>query len=134
MELGLGVHGEPGIRSADMRPAKEVAALLVDTLLEDTPDDVGSRAAVLLNGLGSTQYEEMLVLYKDVHDLLTAAGVDVYRPIVNEMVTSLDMAGCSLEPAVAGRRAAAAIGCAVCVCSFHTIEFIQSANPEKEDL
>ena len=62
-----------------------------------TPDDAGSRAAVLLNGLGSTQYEEMLVLYKDVHDLLTVAGVDIYRPIVNEMVTSLDMAGCSLS-------------------------------------
>ena len=97
MELGLGVHGEPGIRSAEMRPAREIAALLVDTLLQEKPEGSGSRAAVLLNGLGSTQYEEMLVLYKDVHGRLDEAGVEVYRPIVNEMVTSLDMAGCSLS-------------------------------------
>ncbi len=97
MELGLGVHGEPGIRGADMQPASEIAAILVDTVLADTPAGAGSRAAVLLNGLGSTQYEEMLVLYKDVHLRLQTAGIDIYEPIVNEMVTSLDMAGCSLS-------------------------------------
>ena len=97
MELGLGVHGEPGISSSAMRSASEVAKLLVDTVLADTPDGAGSRAAVLLNGLGGTKYEEMFVLYKDVHQLLGAAGIDVYQPIVNEMVSSLDMAGCSLS-------------------------------------
>jgi dihydroxyacetone kinase len=98
MELGLGVHGEPGIRSAEMRPAREVAALLVETLLADAPAPKGlPRAAVLLNGLGSTQYEELFVLYHDVHALLVAAGAEPYQPIVREMVTSLDMAGCSLS-------------------------------------
>ena len=97
MELGLGVHGEPGIRGAEMRPASEIAAMVVDTVLEDAPPGAGDRIAVLLNGLGSTQYEEMLVLYKDVHGRLAAAGLEPYRPIVNEMVTSLDMAGCSLS-------------------------------------
>ena len=80
-----------------MRPARDVAALLVETVLADTPQGAGSRAAVLLNGLGSTQYEEMFVLYRDIHDRLVDAGIDPYRPIVNEMVTSLDMAGCSLS-------------------------------------
>ena len=101
MELGLGVHGEPGIRSAEMRPAREVAALLVESILADAPQHAASqglpRAAVLLNGLGSTQYEEMFVLYRDIHALLVAAGVEPYKPIVAEMVTSLDMAGCSLS-------------------------------------
>jgi dihydroxyacetone kinase len=97
MELGLGVHGEPGIRSAELRPARDVAALLVETILQDAPQHAGSRAAVLLNGLGSTQYEEMFVLYRDIHALLVAAGIQPYKPIVNEMVTSLDMAGCSLS-------------------------------------
>lgn len=97
MELGLGVHGEPGIRSAEMRPAREVAALLVETILADAPPGAGSRAAVLLNGLGSTQYEEMFVLYRDIHAFLVAAGLELYKPIVKEMVTSLDMAGCSLS-------------------------------------
>lgn len=96
MELGLGVHGEPGIQSSYMRPAREVADLLLDTLLADAPPDAGSTVAVLLNGLGSTQYEEMFVLYKDINRRLCAEGLTPYKPIVNEMVTSLDMAGCSL--------------------------------------
>lgn len=97
MELGLGVHGEPGIRSSEMRPAREIAQLLVDAILADAPASAGERVAVLLNGLGSTQYEEMFVLYKDIHRCLIDAGIEAYRPIVNEMVTSLDMAGCSLS-------------------------------------
>lgn len=96
MELGLGVHGEPGIQSSHMRPAREVADLLLNTLLADAPPAAGSRVAVLLNGLGSTQYEEMFVLYKDVNRRLLAEGLAPYKPIVDEMVTSLDMAGCSL--------------------------------------
>jgi dihydroxyacetone kinase len=97
MELGLGVHGEPGIQSSHMRPAAEVANLLLDTLLADAPADGGTRVAVLLNGLGSTQYEELFVLYKDVHRRLLAEGLAPYNPIVAEAVTSLDMAGCSLS-------------------------------------
>ena len=97
MELGLGVHGEPGIRSSHMRPAREVADLLVDALLADAPTGAGPRIAVLLNGLGSTQYEEMFVLYKDIHRRLLAAGLEPHKPIVGEMVTSLDMAGCGLS-------------------------------------
>jgi len=96
MELGLGVHGEPGVQSSHMRPAREIADLLLDTLLADAPPDAGTTVAVLLNGLGATQYEEMFVLYKDVHRRLVAEGFSPYKPIVNEMVTSLDMAGCSL--------------------------------------
>jgi dihydroxyacetone kinase len=97
MELGLGVHGEPGIQSSHMRPAAEVANLLLDTLLPDTPSSAGARVAVLVNGLGSTQYEELFVLYKAVDQRLRADGLEPYNPIVAEAVTSLDMAGCSLS-------------------------------------
>ena len=96
MELGLGVHGEPGIRSSHMRPAHEVANLLLDALLADAPPQAGAPVAVLLNGLGSTKYEELFVLYKDINRRLLAEGLQPHAPIVNEMVTSLDMAGCSL--------------------------------------
>lgn len=96
MELGLGVHGEPGVQSSHMRPAGEVADLLLDTLIADAPPDAGLKVAVLLNGLGSTKYEELFVLYRDVNRRLLAEGLTPYKPIVNEMVTSLDMAGCSL--------------------------------------
>jgi dihydroxyacetone kinase len=97
MELGLGVHGEPGVQSSHMRPAAEVAGLLLDTLLADAPPNGGERVAVLLNGLGSTQYEEMFVLYKDVARRLQVEGLQAYHPVVAEAVTSLDMAGCSLS-------------------------------------
>lgn len=97
MELGLGVHGEPGIRSSHLRPAREVADLLLDTLLADAPAGAGNKVAVLLNGLGSTQYEELFVLYKDIQRRLASEGLETYKPIVGEMVTSLDMAGCSLS-------------------------------------
>lgn len=97
MELGLGVHGEPGIQSSHMRPAAEVAGLLLDTLLASAPSDAGQEVAVLLNGLGSTQYEEMFVLYKDIARRLAAEGLRTHQPIVAEAVTSLDMAGCSLS-------------------------------------
>lgn len=96
MEVGMGVHGEPGIRTADLLPARGVAELLVDTLLEDAPEGAGSRAAVMLNGLGSTKYEELFVLFSDVNRLLRERGVEVHEPLVGELVTSLDMAGCSL--------------------------------------
>ncbi|MFZ1770120.1 MAG: dihydroxyacetone kinase subunit DhaK [Caldilinea sp.] len=96
MELGLGVHGEPGVQSSHMRPAREVADLLLATLLSDAPAGGGASVAVLLNGLGSTHYEELFVLYKDIHRRLLAEGLQPTRPIVAEMVTSLDMAGCSL--------------------------------------
>lgn len=97
MELGLGVHGEPGIQSSHMRPAREVADLLLDTLLADAPAGAGQRVAVLVNGLGSTQYEELFVLYKSVHERLAREGLEPYAPVVAEAVTSLDMAGCSLS-------------------------------------
>lgn len=96
MELGLGVHGEPGIQSSHMRPAREVADLLLDALLADAPPDAGATVAVLLNGLGATKYEELFVLYKDIAQRLHLEGLQPANPVVAEMVTSLDMAGCSL--------------------------------------
>lgn len=97
MELGLGVHGEPGVQSSELLSGGEIARLLVERLLADAPESAGSRVAVLVNGLGSTTYEEMFVLYRDIHLRLQAAGLETYQPIVGEMVTSLDMEGCSLS-------------------------------------
>jgi dihydroxyacetone kinase len=97
MEVGLGIHGEPGIRTADLLPACDLAKLLVDALLRDAPRGAGSRALVLLNGLGSTKYEELFVLYGAIHRLLADSGVEVHEPLIAEAVTSLDMAGCSLS-------------------------------------
>ncbi|GGM33559.1 D-erythrulose kinase [Longimycelium tulufanense] len=96
IELGLGIHGEPGVRTITRISAAELAQLLVDAILEERPEQADGRAAVILNGLGATKYEELFVLWKDVLPWLTSAGVRVVSPEVGELVTSLDMAGCSL--------------------------------------
>ncbi len=96
IELGMGIHGEPGVRTADSVGAAELATMLVEPLLEERPEGADGRAAVLLNGLGATKYEELFVLYKDVVAALEGAGVKPVMPEVGELVTSLDMAGCSL--------------------------------------
>ena len=97
MEIGLGIHGEPGVRVAEQMPARDIAAMLVETLLAETPAETGSDVAVLVNGLGGTKYEEMFVFYNDVAALLDQAGLQAYNPLIGEFVTSLDMTGMSLS-------------------------------------
>ncbi|MEV0264356.1 dihydroxyacetone kinase family protein [Streptomyces sp. NPDC050617] len=97
MELGMGIHGEPGLRSTKRLDAEELAEALVENLLPDLPGVGDGRVAVLLNGLGRTKYEEMFACYRHVHRRLAAAGLRPFRPEVGEFVTSFDMAGLSLS-------------------------------------
>jgi dihydroxyacetone kinase len=97
MELGLGIHGEAGIKTVGRMSPTELADVLVDSLLKELPTTDGRRVAVLLNGLGRTKYEEMLVCYGHVDARLRNAGLELWRPEVGEFVTSLDMAGLSLS-------------------------------------
>lgn len=96
MGVGLGVHGEPGIYDADLGTADEVAQLLVEGLLKDKPDNAGDRVIVLLNGLGSTSYEELFVTYGAVARLLGEAAIEIVDCEVGELTTSMDMGGVSL--------------------------------------
>ncbi|HET7668535.1 MAG TPA: D-erythrulose 4-kinase [Mycobacterium sp.] len=96
MCLGLGIHGEPGVSEEAMPTAKELAAKLVDGVLADHSDARSQRIAVILNGLGRTKYEELFVVWGEVARLLRERGFDIIEPEVGELVTSLDMAGCSL--------------------------------------
>jgi dihydroxyacetone kinase len=97
MGLGLGIHGEPGVSERDLPTASELAKILVDGLLAEAPDVPGKpRVTAILNGLGATKYEELFVVWGKVSSLLAEAGVEVVAPEVGELVTSLDMAGCSL--------------------------------------
>lgn len=97
MDFGLGIHGEPGISSAAWMPAAQLAKTLVDSVIAERPEDADGRAAVLLNGLGATKYEELFALYGEVAHLLEKAGLQLIQPEVGELVTSLDMAGTSLS-------------------------------------
>ena len=100
MGVGLGIHGEPGVRDEPIGTAAEIAELLVKGILEEEParreGGYNGRAAVLVNGLGTVKYEELFVVYKRVAELLENAGITPVRPEVGELVTSLDMAGLSL--------------------------------------
>ncbi|WP_277967391.1 dihydroxyacetone kinase family protein [Pantoea trifolii] len=100
MALGLGIHGEPGIKETDMPSADELAEIFVERLLNELPAEIpqaeGQRVAVILNGLGSVKYEELFVVYRRVAQLLEAAKLQVVEPDVGEFVTSFNMAGASL--------------------------------------
>lgn len=99
MEVGMGIHGEPGLYKLPRPSADELAEILVEKILGDLPDDVvakGSKAAVILSGLGLVKYEELFVLFRKVHELLLGAGITIVEPDVGELVTSFDMAGVSL--------------------------------------
>lgn len=96
MGVGLGIHGEPGVSEDDMPTAAELAARLVDGVLAELSVAEGSRVGAILNGLGATKYEELFVVWGTVARLLAERGLIVVDPEVGELVTSLDMAGCSL--------------------------------------
>lgn len=94
--LGLGIHGEPGIRDVPMPRAEELAHLLLDPILDDAREETSRRVGVIVNGLGTTKYEELFLLFRHVKRLLEERGYTVVEPEVGELVTSLDMGGCSL--------------------------------------
>src|SRR4029453_7254225 len=95
MAVGLGLHGEPGISEQPILSAADLAALLVERILVERPENA-TQAAVLVNGLGATRYEELFVLWHEIAPRLEAAGVEAVDAEVGELVTSLDMAGASL--------------------------------------
>jgi D-erythrulose 4-kinase len=96
MGVGLGIHGEPGIAEDSLPAASELAALLVSSVTAEGPAEASGKVAAILNGLGRTKYEELFVLWAHVGRLLDEAGLQLVEPEVGELVTSLDMAGCSL--------------------------------------
>ncbi|MEU0494206.1 D-erythrulose 4-kinase [Mycobacterium sp. NPDC006124] len=96
MGVGLGIHGEPGVRDEPMPSAADLAATLVEGVLADEPTTESKRIAVILNGLGRTKYEELFVVWGTASQLLRDRGYEIVEPEVGELVTSLDMAGCSL--------------------------------------
>ncbi len=96
MEMGMGIHGEPGISRESLKTADEIAERMLKTLTDDMPLAPGDRVAVMVNGLGATPPEELYIVYRRVHDLLTAQSVRIHRAYVGEYATSMEMAGCSL--------------------------------------
>ncbi|MBN1461992.1 MAG: dihydroxyacetone kinase subunit DhaK [Armatimonadetes bacterium] len=97
MEVGMGIHGEPGIETSKLKPADEIAAILAQRVIDDLPYDPGDEVAVLVNGLGATPPEELFILYNKVHDVLREHDLRIHRTFVGEYATSMEMAGASLS-------------------------------------
>jgi len=96
MEIGMGVHGEPGIKRGPLRPADEVAGILVEAIVADMEDRGPGEVALLVNGLGATAYLDQYILYRGARRALESNGLRVVRSYVGEFITSLEMAGASV--------------------------------------
>jgi len=96
IEVGVGIHGEPGRRRAKLTSANEITDELLDAVVNDLPYASGDRVALMINGLGGTPISELYILYGRAHEQLKERGITVGRSYVGEYCTSLDMAGASL--------------------------------------
>lgn len=99
MEVGLGVHGEPGVGRGPLGSADEVGRLLAERVLDDLGCPAGTRAAVLVNGMGATPPLELYLVYRAARAFLAERGIEVVRSYIGEFITSLQMAGLSVTVA-----------------------------------
>ena len=97
MEIGMGIHGEPGVRRGKLQPADEIVDEMLAPVLTDLPYQTGDEVAVLINGLGATPLEEQYVMYRRVHEILAEKGIKVFHAYVGEFATSMEMAGASIS-------------------------------------
>jgi dihydroxyacetone kinase-like protein len=96
MEIGIGIHGEPGRRRVPLAPAREIAEMLVEPILSDHDFTGSDGVLAFVNGMGATPQIELYLMYNEVAQLLAKAGVTIKRSLVGSYITSLDMAGCSV--------------------------------------
>lgn len=96
MEIGMGIHGEPGIERTKIKTAKEIAEILLDKILSDY-NYRDSEVALLVNGLGATPLMELYILNGEIQKVLEEKGIKVYKTLVGNYTTALDMTGCSIS-------------------------------------
>ncbi len=95
MEIGMGIHGEPGMKREKLQTADQIAQRMAETILADMQPQAGDKLAVMVNGLGATPLEELYILFRKVHELFSERGLEIYRPYIGEFATSMEMAGAS---------------------------------------
>jgi dihydroxyacetone kinase-like protein len=97
MEIGMGIHGEPGIRKGPLRRADEIVDEMMKAIIGDLPFRKGDEVSVLVNGLGSTPKEELYIFFRRVSHILKKEGLALFKTYVGEFATSLEMAGGSIS-------------------------------------
>ena len=96
MEIGMGIHGEPGMKREKLQTADQITERMMAAILEDLKPIAGDRLAVMVNGLGATPLEELYIIFRKAHAILTDQGMQIYRAYVGEYATSMEMAGASI--------------------------------------
>ena len=96
MEIGIGIHGEPGRYREPLGTAAEIAERLLDPIVHDLPFERGDPVLAFVNGMGGTPLLELYVMFGEVGRILTGHGITIARSLVGSYITSLEMAGCSI--------------------------------------
>lgn len=97
MEIGMGIHGEPGINKGKIMSADETATIMLDHIFEDFNYEKGDKVSILINGLGATPLEELYIINRKVHEILKDKGINIFKTYVGEYATSMEMAGMSIS-------------------------------------
>jgi phosphoenolpyruvate---glycerone phosphotransferase subunit DhaK len=96
MEIGIGIHGEPGRERVKLAPAAEIVERLTAPIVEDLPFEEGDQVLAFVNGMGGTPLIELYVIYNDLSRFLSERGITIARNLIGPYITSLEMAGCSI--------------------------------------
>ncbi|HCD09982.1 MAG TPA: dihydroxyacetone kinase, partial [Thermoanaerobacter sp.] len=96
MEIGIGIHGEPGTHREKIKPADEIVEHLMEKIINDLPYKENDEVAVMINGLGATPLMELYVANRKVAEILESKKIKVYKTYVGEFMTSLEMSGFSI--------------------------------------
>ena len=120
MEMGMGIHGAPGVWRGELKPADAIAGEMMDRLLDDMPLTAGDRVSVMVNSLGATPPEELYILYRTVKARLEGTGATIVMPLVGRYATSMEMAGVSFTLCKLDEELEALLK-APCDCAFWSV-------------
>jgi dihydroxyacetone kinase-like protein len=96
MEIGIGIHGEPGRERVKLAPSAEIVERLAGPIVDDLPIEQGDQVLAFVNGMGGTPLLELYVVFNDLHQFLDQRGITIKRNLIGSYITSLEMAGCSI--------------------------------------
>ena len=97
MEIGIGIHGEPGVKRMQLKKASEITEMMIDAVINDIPYKSGESTILMVNGMGGTPLMELYLMYNEAIKILDKKGIKVVRNLVGNYITSLDMQGCSFS-------------------------------------
>lgn len=96
MEIGIGIHGEPGRTRMNLKSAKEIVEMMAEAVISDLPFQSGDKVIAMVNGMGGTPLIELYLVYNELNNICQGKGVTIARRLVGNYITSLEMAGCSI--------------------------------------